>query len=195
MLATLREDIIIAVGRGDFEIGRLPAGGGVERLRWDGDQIIDLAEAATIHVRHLSGNHFELHALPLPGTQPVAMRYQDRARLTVAEGIIRLKTEAEIQAAQLAAASQAIRARYARQMAAIAAPYTSEERETWPIQLTEAEAYTADPSAPVAMLAEIASARGISVPDLVAKIMHNNSQFRGAVGRLLGLQQWELDSL
>jgi hypothetical protein len=102
MKATLREDIVVSVGRGEVEIGPLPAGVGVERLRWDGGQLVDLATVELIHVRHLGGTHFELHAVAVAGSQPVAMSYLNRRHLTVAEGIIRLKTQAEIDAEQVA---------------------------------------------------------------------------------------------
>jgi hypothetical protein len=195
MKALLSEDLIISVGSGPVEIGPLPPGVGVERLRWDGERLIDLATLTRIHVRHLSGNHFELHAVELPTTQPVAMLYQDRARLILTDGILRLKTEAEVEAEQLAAASQAIRARYARQMTAIASPYTPEERETWPIQLTEAHAWLSDNTAPTPLLTALATARGITVAELAAKIQQNDALFRQVIGSLLGEQQKKITDL
>lgn len=98
MKAHLNEDIIQAIGSGDTEIGSLPPGVGVERLRWDGVQLIDLAAAAQIHVRHIAGNHFELHGVAVAGSQPVAMTWADRKNLTVVDGLIRLKTAEELYA-------------------------------------------------------------------------------------------------
>lgn len=102
MMALLRDDIIVAVGSGDTEIGPLPPGVGVERLRWDGMQLIDLAEATEIQVLHLAGDHFELHAVPVPGSQPVAMTWSGRRNLTMVDGVIRLKTPEELQAEAVA---------------------------------------------------------------------------------------------
>ncbi len=102
MKALLCEDIIQAVGTGDTEIGSLPSGVGVERLRWDGSKLIDLAEATQIYVRHLSGNHFELHAVAVLGSQPVAMTWPERKNLTLVDGLIRLKTAEEIAAEYVA---------------------------------------------------------------------------------------------
>lgn len=194
MKATLRADIIAATTHGDTEIGRLPAGVGIERLRWDGTQLIDLAEATTIHVRHLSGSHYELHCIPVPNSQPVAMTWADRRKLTIVSGTIRLKTAEETAAEARTDQAKTIRNRYARRMAALAAPYTPEERETWPIQLAEAEAYIADPSAPVAMLTEIAKARGITVAELAGKVITKNAYYRQTVGAILGRQQRDLAS-
>lgn len=102
MKATLREDIIQAVSGGDTEIGPLPPGIGVERLRWSGSQLIDLAAATLIHVRHLSGNHFELHGVAVDGSQPVAMTWADRKNLVIVDGLIRLKTVDELAAEYVA---------------------------------------------------------------------------------------------
>lgn len=102
MKATLREDIIQAVSGGDTEIGPLPPGIGVERLRWSGSQLIDLAAATLIHVRHLSGNHFELHGVAVAGSQPVAMTWADRKNLVLTDGLIRLKTADELTAEYVA---------------------------------------------------------------------------------------------
>ncbi|MBU2539164.1 MAG: hypothetical protein KKH22_12080 [Proteobacteria bacterium] len=98
MKAHLIEDIIHAVGTGDTEIGALPPGVGVERLRWDGATLIDLAAVTQIHVRHISGTHFELHAVAVAGSRPVAMTWADRRNLVVVDGLIRLKTAEELYA-------------------------------------------------------------------------------------------------
>jgi hypothetical protein len=102
MKALLSEDIIQAVGSGDTEIGALPPGIGVERLRWDGSQLLDLAEATQIYVRHLSGNRFELHGVAVAGSQPVAMTWADRKNLIIVDGLIRLKTAEELGAEYVA---------------------------------------------------------------------------------------------
>jgi len=187
MKATLREDIIMAVGRGDTEIGCMPPGVGIERLRWDGERLVDLAEVLTIHVRHLSGSHFELHAVPVTHSQPVTMSWADRKRLTVTDGVIRLKTETETEAEVKTGKASAIRARYAALLAGVAGPYLREERETWFTQLKEADEWLADPAVGTPMLTAMATGRGITVATLVAKVKAND--------QLLGEQQRELDEL
>jgi hypothetical protein len=94
--ATLAEDMIVSFG-GDTEIGALPKGIGLERLRWDGQKLVDLDKVSEIWVRSIRGV-FELHAVEVPGSQLVAMRYQDRKRLYVEGGLIRLRTVEEMEA-------------------------------------------------------------------------------------------------
>lgn len=77
----------------------------------------------------------------------------------------------------------------------IVCPYEQSERETWSIQLAEAEAYAADPNVDAPMLTAMASTRGITVSELAAKVMENNNLFRSAAGEILGEQQKLLDEL
>ena len=88
-----------------------------------------------------------------------------------------------------------IRARSSAALVAIAAPYTTEERETWKTQEEEARMWTADPDAPCPMVRAMATARGIGMELMVAKILKNAGLFRTASGQILGQQQAELDSL
>lgn len=92
-------------------------------------------------------------------------------------------------------ARKAIREKYGKLMAAVAAPYGQEERETWFTQLKEADEWLADNSADVPFITALAAARGIPLADLVGKIKENDNLFRQAVGRILGEQQRELDML
>ncbi|MCK5139691.1 MAG: hypothetical protein KAQ85_07615 [Thermodesulfovibrionia bacterium] len=82
MRAILKEDLIIKLSLKDgVEIGNIPQGGSLDRLRWDGSQIVDLAVLTTIHVRYLGNFYFELHCLSLPNTQAVVMKYKQRKDL------------------------------------------------------------------------------------------------------------------
>jgi len=96
MRATLDKDIIVKIG-GPTEIGRLPKGVGLERLRFDGKKIIDLATLDEIWVEEKNGV-FILHAIEVPGSQLVRMRYADRRKLVKDGNKIRLKTAEEIEA-------------------------------------------------------------------------------------------------
>lgn len=86
---TIKEDI-------GTEVGPLPKGVGLERLRFDGKKVVDLAELSEMWVEQ-KGGAFVLHAIPVPNAQLVQMRYQDRKSLSNDAGEIRLKTELEKQ--------------------------------------------------------------------------------------------------
>ena len=85
MKASLIEDIIIqlTMDRGEVEVGNIPSGVSLERLRWNGSRLVDLISLRVIHVRVKEGNFFELHSIPLKNTHPVMMSYRDRRRLRV----------------------------------------------------------------------------------------------------------------
>lgn len=87
----------ISEKRGTVEIGTPPVGVGLERLRWTGSSIVDLADLSQIWVRHLNGDAFDFHATEQTGAQLVTMTYQDRKKLTIDEGVIRLKTSQELE--------------------------------------------------------------------------------------------------
>jgi len=89
MKAIIDRDIITYITpRGSIEIGSLPKGIGLERLRWDGEKIIDLADLESIWV----GHDLTLHAIEVPGSRLIEMNYRDRKRLINDAGSIRLKT-------------------------------------------------------------------------------------------------------
>jgi len=96
--ASLIEDIIIqlTMDRGDVEVGNIPSGVSLERLRWAGGRLVDLMSLRAIYVRVRENNHFELHAIPLKGTYLVHMSYRDRRLLRVdSNGIPYIATQEE----------------------------------------------------------------------------------------------------
>lgn len=95
MKATLDRDIILAVGTGDDEVGALPKGVGLERLRWTGAEVVDLMDLQAMWVEPVGGAYV-LHAIPVQNSQHVEMRYADRKLLIAGNGGIRLKSEKEI---------------------------------------------------------------------------------------------------
>jgi len=98
MKAFLREDIITSLSPdGDTEIGQIPRDVGLERLRFNGQRVVDLATLDSMWVRPMAGG-FELHAIEVPGSQLVRMRYRDRKRLQVIGGRISLKSSEQIAA-------------------------------------------------------------------------------------------------
>lgn len=100
-------------------------------------------------------------------------------------------TEAE----QRTGREREIRVKYAKMMADIVSPYHQAERETWPIQVAEANLYISDHAADVPLITAMATTRGVSISDLVKRIKGNEALYREAVGRVLGQQQAELDAL
>lgn len=83
-----------------------------------------------------------------------------------------------------------------RRLSAIANPYMSAERETWPVQMKEAEDCLFDPvNCNPPMLTAMATSRGIAVMDLVGKVWENVTLFRHATGLILGIQQRFLDTI
>lgn len=100
MRAQVNEDKIVAlVSTGNVEIGNIPldkAKVGLERLRWDGSNIIDLADLEEIWVRPLSPG-FELHVIQVSNSQLVSMYYKDRKNLAIKDNIVRVLTVQEIE--------------------------------------------------------------------------------------------------
>ena len=71
----------------------------------------------------------------------------------------------------------------------VSARYGNLEQQSFEQQKKEAEAWTADNSATTPMLTTLATARGISVSDLVAKINAKVTAYNSAVATLLGEQK------
>ena len=114
MKATLKDDIIHSLHHKDrpgaVEIGALIKGVGLERLRFDGTQVVDLNDLTQIWVVD-RGSFFSLHCREIFRTQIVdgeeqqisisqlvTMDYADRKNLINDNGTIRLKTQAELDA-------------------------------------------------------------------------------------------------
>ena len=96
MKALLVNDIIIRIVQtGGVEIGAIPKGVGLERLRFDGTQVIDLADLNQIWVEQ-KNNQFVLHVVDTGNCQLVTMTHADRKNLVNDGGTYRLKTETEL---------------------------------------------------------------------------------------------------
>ena len=88
-----------------------------------------------------------------------------------------------------------LRSTAARSMLGLAAPYLSQERESWDTQFKEATEWMVNSNASVPMIAAMANSRGITVAELVGKIMENANLYRDAIGAMLGKQQRLLDEV
>jgi hypothetical protein len=95
----------------------------------------------------------------------------------------------------LVAFQSTVRDFYAQKMKDLVTPYTLEERETWFIQLKEAQDWTANNAAPTPMLTAIANARSSNVASMVEGVITKNTQYTTAVGTVLGEQQAVIESL
>lgn len=67
--------------------------------------------------------------------------------------------------------------------------YPDTEVMTFDQQVREAQAYLADPSSTVSLLASLASARGIELADLAARVMAKHQAFSVLSGAVIGQRQ------
>jgi hypothetical protein len=91
-----RKSKILAFGEKGLDL-RLPksARGDLKRIRFNGQELVDLAELDQIYVTY-ANNGFELHARKVKGSQLVTMSYRDRKLLRVDGETIRVKTAQEV---------------------------------------------------------------------------------------------------
>ena len=94
MFAIIKQDRIIKIG-GDagVDIGSIPKGLGLDQCRFDGTKLIDITKLNKFWVE--PGTHI-LHVIPIPGSQLISMNWSDRRHLIDIDGVIRVKTQAEI---------------------------------------------------------------------------------------------------
>ena len=82
MKAILKEDIIVRLSIDvGVEVGNIPSGISIDRMRWNGSELVDLLMLRGFYVRHLGDNYFELHAVNVSDSHYVEMRYRDRRKL------------------------------------------------------------------------------------------------------------------
>jgi len=78
---------------------------------------------------------------------------------------------------------------YERRMQAISAGYPPSERESWPVQISEAAALLADPNAQTPWIDAAAAARGLDRLELARRIAAKDAQYRVVSGTLSGVRQ------
>ena len=78
---------------------------------------------------------------------------------------------------------------YTRRMSAVALPYPQYERESWPIQLQEAQTLVADPAATTPWIDACAAQRGMDRGELAQRILAKDSAYRVISGQLTGARQ------
>jgi len=73
---------------GGVEVGKPPKGVGLERLRWDGKKLVDLATLTNLWVTIGKGGVPQLHAVKQKGAVRVEATYKDRKKLRVENGLL-----------------------------------------------------------------------------------------------------------
>ncbi|WP_314971650.1 hypothetical protein [Bilophila wadsworthia] len=76
-----------------------------------------------------------------------------------------------------------------RAIGTLTATYPDREISTFDKQESEARAYAADPTASTPLLSALAQARGISLPDLVERVLAKADAFAVASGSIIGQRQ------
>lgn len=80
-------------------------------------------------------------------------------------------------------------------MAALISTYPDREISTFDKQEAEARAYMADPTAPTPLLSALAKARGLSMDELVERVITKADAFAAASGYIIGQRQALEDQL
>lgn len=189
--------IAAIVLKGGVDVGPIPRGKSLDQLRWDGEQLVDLAELDAIWVVQANGV-YTLHAIEVPGSQLVAMTYAQRRELTTdPDGAIRVEPEAERLERELAETYIEMTRRITNAADKALDDYLVEygevERATFGKQLEEARALQADPNAPAPMLeAMVAARQDPDVPDkhsLAARVLVHEAGFTALSAHIIGQRQ------
>lgn len=97
------------------------------------------------------------------------------------------------------AALAAVNAEYIKRMGAVASPYPLHERESWPIQLAEAQTVLLYPGGELpegvtsTWIDQCAQQRGLSRLELAQRIVAKDTAYRTVSGFLSGVRQWHED--
>jgi hypothetical protein len=121
------------------------------------------------------------HPMEVPACRQASTTYIGEAAVEPDPGLVlaRVKTEKLAEITEKADAA----------LGDMTATFSGHEKLSWPKQEAEALAYDADPQAATPLLAAIATARGITVDALVAKVLANVAAYEVASGTILGMQQ------
>lgn len=82
-----------------------------------------------------------------------------------------------------------------QKMTSISSGYPESEVKTWPQQVKEAEAYTANSAAPVPMLEGLATQRSLTVAELASRVLVKATTYAGYAGLIVGRRQALEDAL
>lgn len=98
-------------------------------------------------------------------------------------------SDAAILNAAKAAKLTEINAECQKSVAALAKDYPDSEMQSWPQQVKEATALSADPQADAPLLTAIATARGLPVAELASRVLDKMNAYAAASGVLIGQRQ------
>ncbi len=98
-------------------------------------------------------------------------------------------SDAAILNAAKAAKLTEINAEFQKAVAALAKDYPDSEVQSWPQQVKEATALSADPQADAPLLTAIATARGLPVAELASRVLDKMNAYASASGVLIGQRQ------
>lgn len=98
-------------------------------------------------------------------------------------------SDAAILNAAKAAKLTEINAECQKAVAALAKDYPDSEVQSWPQQVKEAMALSADPQADAPLLTAIATARGLPVAELASRVLDKMNAYAAASGVLIGQRQ------
>lgn len=107
--------------------------------------------------------------------------FQNSAWVVVQSG----KTLEEVKAEKIAE----INGKCQQELAAIALPYPPQETLTWPNQYAEAQAFTANGTAPTPMLSAISTASEQTVAALAASVLLKAAAYNAMAGAAVGKRQ------
>lgn len=121
-------------------------------------------------------------------------------RMTPEEVALHLNPVKALQ--ELADAAMAlVNAEYIKRMGAVASPYPLHERESWPIQLAEAQTVLQYPGGELpegvtsTWIDQCAHQRGLSRLELAQRIVAKDTAYRTVSGFLSGVRQWHEDCI
>lgn len=112
---------------------------------------------------------------------------QDLVEL-LGEDILEASDAAILNAAKAAKLTE-INAECQKAVAALAADYPDSEVQSWPQQVKEATALSADPQSDAPLLTAIAAARGLPAAELASRVLGKMNAYAGASGALIGRRQ------
>jgi len=92
-----------------------------------------------------------------------------------------------------AAYEKAVRAEAARRLSVAVGPYTPQERDTWPVQISEAQKVLKDGGGS-SILEPLAESRGISIEQMAQLVLDKSAAFQEVSGAILAAQKTLLDA-
>lgn len=142
-----------------------------------------------------------LHSLP-EGLEPSSVAGFPAVYREVTEDEAKAVSSAVLSLQELADAAMAkVNAQYIERMGAVASPYPLHERESWPIQLAEAQTVLVYPGGELPdgvtspWIDQCAHQRGLSRLELAQRIVAKDTAYRTVSGFLSGVRQWHEDCI